>query len=486
MSSLTELTGIAGDILNRLNDTANGDRFVELFSGKLLYVPALKQWFYWDEMRWHKDEFGEHVHEATRVVCDHILTECKDFQRNALALIEQAANDDEESEVERIYDSTLKKIMSFAYQSQNSARVSAMAKLVARSAKMSIASEKLDANGGIIGVRNGILDLDTQELITDPAHIVTRTIAAEYDATATCPHWLQFIHDITGGDEQLAEYLQRVAGNCLLGTTKGRVIILHGVTGTRKTTFTEALRTLLGDYGTTVPVKKLLGDNQYSNTDYYLIGLKGARMVSLHETEGDEQAIAGDVIKQLVRSGKVKARNIREKVTEFLPVFTPILTTNHMPRIGADGAVWSRIVVVPFEQALPVTQQDLEFIEHTVLPELSGIFNWCLQGLRLYRENGLEPPPKIAEYTQKAWDEQDKLKQFIEQYCDYDATGVMTLRTFREAYHRSCKDSGHKRPESSTMIHRYFDAKEQQGDRRVVVRSKSSQHYVHGLKRKGK
>jgi putative DNA primase/helicase len=71
--------------------------------------------------------------------------------------------------------------------------------------------------------------------------------------------WLKFLKEVTGGDAELASYLQRMAGYCLTGDTREHALFFHyGEGANGKSTFLDVLQFVFGDYSKTVPAETLM------------------------------------------------------------------------------------------------------------------------------------------------------------------------------------------------------------------------------------
>ena len=77
-----------------------------------------------------------------------------------------------------------------------------------------------------------------------------------------------------------------------------------------------------------------------------------------------------------------------------------ILTTNHKPVVrGTDEGIWRRIHLVPFTVVIPERDVEKDFRKRRLIPELAGILNWALEGLSVYRKEGLNPPAVVRAAT---------------------------------------------------------------------------------------
>jgi putative DNA primase/helicase len=106
------------------------------------------------------------------------------------------------------------------------------------------------------------------------------------------------------------------------------------------------------------------------------------------------------IVKRLTGGDAVSTRgNFAKGNTTWLPELVPVIATNHLSRIsGQDEAIWNRIMVIPFTKSFPVGQPDRdENLKDDILrDELPGVLAWAVEGLRMYREEGLVPSEEIT------------------------------------------------------------------------------------------
>ena len=77
---------------------------------------------------------------------------------------------------------------------------------------------------------------------------------------ARCERWEQFVDEVTCGDKDKAEYLQKALGYSMLGLANEEcMFILHGkTTRNGKSTMLSAIHHLLGDYASVSPVSIIM------------------------------------------------------------------------------------------------------------------------------------------------------------------------------------------------------------------------------------
>ena len=90
---------------------------------------------------------------------------------------------------------------------------------------------------------------------------------------------------------------------------------------------------------------------------------------------------------------------------------------------------------------------------------LSGIFNWCFAGCRLFQETGLKDPEAVAEATRDYQAESDRIGQFVSAWLEAgEAYEVRTSAVYKR-YGEWCEKYGYHRENSANFnnaIQRFF------------------------------
>lgn len=92
-----------------------------------------------------------------------------------------------------------------------------------------------------------------------------------------------------------------------------------------------------------------------------------------------------------------------------------MINTNYLPTITDDTVFSSgRINVISFDRHFEPQEQDKDLKNRLRdKQELSGILNWCIEGLQLYRKEGLKPPAAVQTATDIYRTDSDKVGNFI-------------------------------------------------------------------------
>lgn len=304
--------------------------------------------------------------------------------------------------------------------------------------------DDFDGDPWLLNVRNGTIDLRTGKLLPhNPENLLTKVVSVDYDPAAQCPLWETFLDRIMAGNAELIEFLQRVVGYCLTGSTREQIFcILHGTGANGKSTIIKTIIKLLGDYAWQAPANMLMTKDRDAIPND-IARLKGVRYVSVTETE-ENRRLAESLVKTLTGEDKITARFLHGEFFEFEPTAKFFMATNHKPVIrGTDLAIWRRIRLVPFEVAIPKEEQDPE-LPQKLQAELSGILNWALEGCKKWQESGLTEPQAVMVATQTYRAESDVLAQFLTD-CTVEAEGtVVQAKDLYQAYRQWCDTNGER------------------------------------------
>jgi putative DNA primase/helicase len=305
--------------------------------------------------------------------------------------------------------------------------------------------EGFDQYPMLLNVANGVLDLETSEIMShDPNLMLTQISPVFYDPAATCPTFLQFLDTVMGGDDDVIRFLQKATGYSLTARTDEEcMFILHGTGANGKSTFLETTGRLLGNYAQHTPTETLMVTRNESISND-VARLRGARLVTAAETETG-QYLAEAKIKQMVGCDTISARFLHREYFDFEPKFKIWMSCNHKPKIkGGDEGIWRRLRLVPFDVQIPPEQRDpsLKGQNGKLAAELPGILNWALEGLQMWLDEGLKAPARVSEATATYRSDSDAIRAFVEDRCRVDVTESERVSDMFEAYRNWCFTNG--------------------------------------------
>ncbi|MDP2323442.1 MAG: phage/plasmid primase, P4 family, partial [Gammaproteobacteria bacterium] len=140
-------------------------------------------------------------------------------------------------------------------------------------------------------------------------------------------------------------------------------------------------------------------------------------------------------LKSLTGADTIAARHMRQDWFEFKPQFKLMIVGNHSPQVqSVDDALRRRLHIVPFTFKPERPDPDLPV---ALMAELPAIVRWCMDGYKLWREQGgLAAPETIVAATTEYFDDQDAMGQFLQE-CTVALDGARSAaakicETYRE------------------------------------------------------
>jgi putative DNA primase/helicase len=374
-------------------DLGNARRLVAAYGHRIRHVPAWKRWYVWDGSRWAHDQTGQVIRYAKTVA------------RRMLVDAESLADDDRRK----------RPLTAAAKRAESAGGLRSMVELAGTEPGVALATTDLDGHPHLLNTASGVLNLDTLRLTAhDPRLHMTKIAAAGYDPAATCPEFDAFLARVQP-DGDVRDYLARLLGQSMTGRVEEHLLaILYGPGANGKTTLTEAVQTVLGDYAAAAEPGLLIDRGDVHPTG--VADLFGLRLAVTHETDAGRRLAEGTV-KRLTGGDTIKARRMREDFWQFTPTHSIVMHTNHRPVVsGTDEGIWRRIRLVPFDVVIPVDERDGKLPEK-LAAERDGILAWLVRGLADWRARGLAEPGAVVKATDAYRADSDTLARFIAEKC---------------------------------------------------------------------
>ena len=382
-------------------------RFTEIHGDDLRYVAPWGKWLIWDGQRWAFDSTVA-VFGLARAVCREEAARCKK-------------------------KGTGQKIAS----AKTRAAIESLARADRRHAAI---IDQWDADPWLLNTPSGTVDLRTDEIRPHRREDYCTKVTAIAPG-GDCPKWLEFLKQITGGDDELQEFLKRVAGYGLTGLTREHALFFaYGTGANGKSVFLNTLAGALGDYHKTAPMETFIA----SHTDRHpteLAALRGARLVTATEIE-EGRRWAESKIKALTGGDPISARFMRQDFFEFIPQFKLLIAGNHKPRLrNVDEAIRRRLHLLPFSITIPPDERDDRLAEK-LKEEWPGILAWAIEGAAEWGMMGLRPPEAVRAATEQYLEAEDTLVRWVEECCHQGANFAATAGDLYRTWKTWCDNSG--------------------------------------------
>lgn len=299
-----------------------------------------------------------------------------------------------------------------------------------------------DTNNVIV-YQNGILDLTTDQFEAHtPDYFTTNIMPYDYDPTAQCIRWSQFLWEIFEGDQQRVDLLQEWLGYCLVRDYSfHKILLLIGVKRSGKSTIGRILRKLVGEVNYTgMGLEDLASDENLNGLRNKLVAFDG----DAHSVSPKNQGIV------LTRAKKISGNddvNFQRKYLSSLSVRIPtrltIAANNMLSFIDDSGALTGRLMPLPLNVSF-YGREDTD-LENKLTAEISGIANWAIAGLKRLRANNRFTEPDISrEEIDAIADRYSPLLRFAEDVLVFDSEQRVTTEALFNAYSLWCRTQGQR------------------------------------------
>ena len=396
------------------SDDALALEFTRCHGDHLRYVAPWGKWLRYDGARWEEDRTTR-VFDLARSVC-----------RDASLCVP-------ERKLGRLIASAK--------------TVAAVEKLARSDPRHAILPEQLDADPFTLNTPGGTVDLRTGQLRPHRREeLLTKITAVAPDHDADDSAWLRFLADITRGDVELENYLQRLLGYCLTGDVREHVLaFFYGTGANGKSTLLDLILHIMGDYGRLIATETLM-ESRGDRHPTEIATLAGVRLAVSSEVD-EGQHWAESRIKALTGDTVLTGRYMRQDFFEFDRTHKLVVAGNHRPAIrSVDEAMRRRIHLVPFAAQFGGDKADVRMPEK-LRAEAPAILAWAIRGCLEWQEAGLRPPAAVQAATADYLDTQDTLGLWLAECCDTsDPTAETKSSTLYDSF-RAWKDRrGEKAP----------------------------------------
>jgi putative DNA primase/helicase len=332
-------------------DAGNAELFAALYGKLLRYDHQRRRWLIWNQNWWEEDEKGR------------VRLFAKSAARHRLKKSANIADDEERGREAK-----------WALQSESRHRLDAMLTLAQSEPPLADRGQNWDSNAWLLGVANGVLDLRSGTLRKGkPEDQITMHTNIAFNREAICPRFERFMLDISAGDKELSDYIQRCLGYSLTGeTTEQCIFDCYGDGANGKSTLIETVRNVLGDYAYNAPFSTF-EKKARSGIPNDVAALAGRRFISAVETD-EGVRLNESRVKALTGGDTIAARFLYGEWFGFVISGKIWLAFNHKPEIVDDShGMWRRIRVIPFTRKFDGNDADKHLKEklRSVVPKFS-------------------------------------------------------------------------------------------------------------------
>jgi len=298
-------------------------------------------------------------------------------------------------------------------------------------------------------MQNGLYKIDEGILIDHtPQIFTTNLLPFDYDPDAACPRFMQFLDEVFLGDQDKINFVQEAAGYIFhKSIPTPAVFFLIGAGSNGKSVFINTISNLVGKENTCNVSFNLLSDETYILELYQ-------KMLNISGETPRTKNIDTDVIKAVTAGDWVTGRELYKQPMKFRPFAKSFLAMNEPPSIkDTSHGMWRRIWVITFPRKFEEHEMDRQ-LEDKLSLELSGIFNWALEGYGRLKGKGF------------ALKESGSMKLAKRDY----RSSTDSVRAFIDE-HLSRSDSINDRLKFSDLYRQYQEYCQWEGEKNIKIKS---------------
>jgi len=254
----------------------------------------------------------------------------------------------------------------------------------------------------LINMKNGVFNTDTGQLLPhDKKYYFTHKLDIEYVKDATCPRIRKFLTEVHKPED--IPVIQELFGYCLYPKyCYHKLFFFIGNGRNGKGTETRLMEAMLGKRNVTA-----VSISNLTNDPHHPAELFG-KLANICGEVGNEPIENTQVLKQLTGEDIINANRKFGQPFEFTNFAKLVYCTNDPPEIkDKSNAMWDRMIYIDFpNQFLDKAQgTDPDLINKLkTKEELSGLFNWAVEGLLRLKKQGGFTYSKTVDENLKEYD----------------------------------------------------------------------------------
>jgi putative DNA primase/helicase len=313
---------------------------------------------------------------------------------------------------------------------------------------------KANKRNVLINLQNGTFEITPTKRnlrAFNKKDFLTHQLPFEFEPEATAPQFQKYLDEVLpDADKQriFAEYCGYIfIKPSVLKLEK--MLILYGTGANGKSVFFEILNALLGTENfSSYSLQDLTNENGYYRAK---IGSKLVNYAS--EINGKLET---DIFKQMASGEPLSVRLPYGEPFILNDYAKLIFNCNELPKdVEHTNAFFRRFLIIGFDVTIAEDKQDKELANKIINNELSGVFNWILQGLERVLKQKKFSKCEAVENARTDYEKQsDSVKMFIEDYEYKTATDYTKISELYQKYKAYCIEDGFRPVNKSNFMKR--------------------------------
>ena len=272
----------------------------------------------------------------------------------------------------------------------------------------------------------------------------------EYNPDADCPLFYRYLNRVLV-DEDCQKVLAEYLGYLFINDLKlEKALILFGYGANGKSVLFDIVNAILGEENIcSYSLQNLTKPDGYQRAE-----LANKLLNYCSEINGKLDA---SIFKQLTSGEQVEARQIYGKPFIMREYAKLAFNCNELPKeVEQTHAFFRRFIIIPFDQTIPESEQDPALSKKIIQTELSGVFNWILEGLkRLLKQEKFTGSVVVKQQLEDYRRESDSVTMFFDEE-GYQPTvdDWIPYKTVYIEYRTYCTENGYRSCSAKTFSER--------------------------------
>lgn len=170
---------------------------------------------------------------------------------------------------------------------------------------------------------------------------------------------------------------------------------------------------------------------------------------------GENMTLDAGLMKQYTGNDSITTRDLYKEEFSFTACGNIIMMTNWWPHVN-DPTIFTsdRVVIIPFEQHFGPDERIDDLKAKLATNQVkSAILLWCIEGLKLYGAEGLEPTDEMLKLTTEYHEKSDSLERyFAEQMVKAPEINLKAAEVY-DRYKDWKENEGYKGCENKTTFY---------------------------------
>jgi len=245
--------------------------------------------------------------------------------------------------------------------------------------RVGIERDEMDGDEDLINLKNGVYNIKTGGFLPhSPDMLMMKQMNIVYDATATCPKFDKFLHEVVSDEE--VEFIYELFGYMLLPRKRFETaVFLEGSGSNGKSVLMNVMKHFIGkDSFSEVAPSSLNSGNEYAVADIY------GKSLNVVDDLGNDVVDGVGAFKSIISGNSLRARQIYKPSFSFVPNTLCVFGCNDVPETtDTSEGYYRRMRIVKFVNKFEGDKKERHLITKLIeVGEIAGIFNKGIEAIR--------------------------------------------------------------------------------------------------------